>query len=287
MLPLLSASFRVSLDTLRGNPLRTFLSTLGIVIGVASLVAVLSLGDGMERFLRNQIGETTDLQAIGISARRVRQVDGANVPVADPVRFTISDVDALAASLGPLAVAGGTASDVALTTVAGTPRAVQLMGTAPALFGTQGITVQAGRLFTDTEARAPVALLTRKAARTLAAPDRSPLGPGDSVTIGAVRAAVVGILAGTGSEMTALAVVPVGMVAAMLPPGGTFSPSIIVRAHRVEDVDAAKSRIERWLATRYGSTWKDRVAVANRADRVAQVQQGLMLFKLFMGAITG
>src|SRR5512132_2156928 len=102
VLPLLSASFRVSLDTLRGNPLRTFLSTLGIVIGVASLVSVLSLGDGMERYLRSQIGETTDLQAIAVSARRVRQVDGVNVPVADPVRFAISDVDALAASLGAL-----------------------------------------------------------------------------------------------------------------------------------------------------------------------------------------
>ena len=287
VLSLLSASFRVSLDTLRGNPLRTFLSTLGIVIGVASLVAVLSLGDGMERFLRNQIGETTDLQAIGVSARRVRQVDGVNVPIADPVRFTVTDVDALGASLGSLAVAGATTSDVALTTVAGTPRAVPLMGTMPALFGTQGIAVQAGRLFTAAESNAPVALLSRKAARALAAPGRPPLTLGDSITIGTVRVAVVGILAGTGSDMTALAVVPVGMVAAMLPPGGTFSPSLIVRAHRVEDVDVAKSRTERWLATRHGSAWNERVAVANRADRVAQVQQGLMLFKLFMGAITG
>ena len=43
----LTNSFVVSFSTLRANPLRTFLSTLGIVIGVASLVAVLSLGDGM------------------------------------------------------------------------------------------------------------------------------------------------------------------------------------------------------------------------------------------------
>jgi ABC-type antimicrobial peptide transport system permease subunit len=43
---LLSMSFRVSVVTLLASPFRTFLSTLGIVIGVASLVAVLSLGDG-------------------------------------------------------------------------------------------------------------------------------------------------------------------------------------------------------------------------------------------------
>jgi len=63
--------------------------------------------------------------------------------------------------------------------------------------------------------------------------------------------------------------------------------SIIVRADRFDDVAATRSAVERWLATRYGASWKDRAAVANRADRVAQVQQGMLLFKLFMGAITG
>jgi putative ABC transport system permease protein len=55
----------------------------------------------------------------------------------------------------------------------------------------------------------------------------------------------------------------------------------------VADVTAVKTAVERWVAARYGAEWRDRVAVANRADRVAQVQQGMLLFKLFMGAITG
>jgi putative ABC transport system permease protein len=280
-------SFRVSLDTLRGNPLRTFLSTLGIIIGVASLVAVLSLGDGMERFVRTQIGETTDLQAIGISARRFRQVDGANVPVVDPVRFTVADAASLGAAVGSVAVAGATTSDVALTSVEDKPRAVQLLATEPALFSTQGIAVEAGRLFADAERAAPVALLTRKAARTLVPPGRPPLAVGDTIALGAVRAAIVGIVAGAGSETAVMAVVPIGIASAMLPPGSTFVPSLIVRATRVEDVTTVKAAVERWVASRYGAGWKDRVSVANRAERVAQVQQGMLLFKLFMGAITG
>jgi putative ABC transport system permease protein len=287
VLALIASSFRVSLDTLLGNPLRTFLSTLGIIIGVASLVAVLSLGDGMEQFVRTQIGETTDLQAIGISARRFKQVDGANVPVAEPVRFTVGDAPSLGATLGALAVAGATSSDVALTTVDGKPRAVQILGTEPALFTTQGIAVDSGRLFTDAERTAPVALLTRKAARTLVAPGKPPLTVGDTLALGAVRVAIVGIVAGAGSEMTVMAVVPTGIMSAMLPPGSNFVPSLIVRAGRVEDVNATKAAVERWVAGRYGAEWRDRVSVANRADRVAQVQQGMLLFKLFMGAITG
>ena len=155
MLSLLAASFRVSLETLSGNPLRTFLSTLGIVIGVASLVAVLSLGDGMEQFVRTQIGETTDLHAISVATNRSRQVDGVNVPVANPLRFTIEDAASLRELVGSLGVVGATTSDVALTTVQGKPRAVQLVGTTPDLFVTQGIAVGEGRLFTDAESVHP------------------------------------------------------------------------------------------------------------------------------------
>ena len=257
VLPLLSASFRVSLDTLRGNPLRTFLSTLGIVIGVASLVAVLSLGDGMEQFVRNQIGETTDLQAIGISARRARQVDGVNVPVADPVRFTIWPTSMRwlrAWARSPSA--GATTSDVALSTVAGAPRAVQLMGTMPALFATQGIAVQAGRLFTDAEAgrarRAALAQGRAHARRAGPSPARawataSPLGGGARRGRRHPRRHRLGHdrarrwCRSDASRRDA-------------PPGGTFSPSLIVRAQRGGGRRWRASRASSaGSATRYGS----------------------------------
>jgi putative ABC transport system permease protein len=48
-------SIRVAVQTRLANPVRTLLSTLGVVMGAASLVAVLSLGDGAEAFAREQI----------------------------------------------------------------------------------------------------------------------------------------------------------------------------------------------------------------------------------------
>src|SRR6188768_3182355 len=88
---LLSMSFRVSAATLRASPFRTFLSTLGIIIGVASLVAVLSLGDGMQQFVRRQVSETTDLQAIGVNPQTSRTVDGASVPLDSVVQWGPAD----------------------------------------------------------------------------------------------------------------------------------------------------------------------------------------------------
>src|SRR6476469_8919017 len=87
----LSMSFLVRAATLRASPFRTFLSTLGIVIGVASLVAVLSLGDGMQQFVRRQVSETTDLQAIGVNPQTTREVDGVTVPLDSVVQWGAGD----------------------------------------------------------------------------------------------------------------------------------------------------------------------------------------------------
>ena len=73
----------VGVDAMRVNPLRTLLSPLGVVIGVASLVAVRCLGDGMERAARSQIERTTDVQTVSIAARTTERVDGQVFPVRD------------------------------------------------------------------------------------------------------------------------------------------------------------------------------------------------------------
>ena len=285
---MLANSFLVSAATLRANPLRTFLSTLGIVIGVASLVAVLSLGDGMEKYFRSQIGETTDLLAIGLTARQTREVDGVNIPVDSPVVFTMADAGTLRAAVAPVATAGATAPGVAIATVDGSPRAVRIIASMAPLLETQGITVAAGRLFTSAEDSAHVVLLSARAARELAERGSMPLAPGDSVTLGTARLRVIGILVSTGAgDEKITAIVPTGIAPRVVASAASWSPAMLVLANRVEDVPAARAAAERWLASRYGPAWAKRVTVANRSERVAQAQQAMLIFKLFMGAITG
>jgi putative ABC transport system permease protein len=288
LLVLLDSSFRVSVETLRGNPLRTFLSTLGIVIGVASLVAVLSLGDGMQQFVRTQIGETTDLQVMSVSPRVTRTMDGAIIPTLDTLHFGSDDASALQAHLRTAAVVGLTANAVTLSSIGAQQHAVATLGTDPSLFATLNVTVAAGRLFSGGERDAQVVLLTRKAAHDLAAAGHAPLALGDSVVLGGVSHAVIGILGGDQTDKVVSAIMPVNAARrASSPTGRGWLPTMLVRAERMEDVATTRTAVEQWLAQRYGPRWKDRAVVANRADRVAQVQQGMLLFKLFMGAITG
>jgi putative ABC transport system permease protein len=87
----LRSAVPIGLDALRTNPLRTLLSTLGVIIGVASLVAVLSLGDGMERMARAEIERTTDVQTVSVSSKTSEQIDGKRYPVRGYPVLTFAD----------------------------------------------------------------------------------------------------------------------------------------------------------------------------------------------------
>ena len=99
------ASLAVGLEALRANPLRSVLSTLGVIIGVGALVSILALGDGLEEFSRSQIEQTTDLQSISVTPRTVDRQQGIVVRRDSVVSFTAADVEDLGRTLGERAVA--------------------------------------------------------------------------------------------------------------------------------------------------------------------------------------
>jgi putative ABC transport system permease protein len=48
--------YKVSLVALRRNPMRTALTMLGVIIGVACVVAMVAIGQGASSAIQNQIG---------------------------------------------------------------------------------------------------------------------------------------------------------------------------------------------------------------------------------------
>src|SRR5947209_2466988 len=50
-----SEAARIALGALRANKLRSFLTVLGILIGVSSVVAVVAITEGLDRYMANQV----------------------------------------------------------------------------------------------------------------------------------------------------------------------------------------------------------------------------------------
>jgi putative ABC transport system permease protein len=287
-----ASSLRVGFDTLRANPLRTLLSTLGIIMGVGALVSVLSLGDGMERFAREQIERTTDLQTVAVTPSLFRTVDGQRFPRTDVVSLTRDDADAVSAVVGAMGVVNMVLSGQALVTTRAdtTPHAAQVVGTLANAVADLRTPVAAGRFFTDDDVRrdAPVVVISTPLASQVAPRRAASSLVGDTLWFHGQPREVIGVLGAMGEGRNALALMPIGAARTALAPALVGRPtSITIKARRVEEVRVIRGQVEAWLAKQYGPAWKERVSVATNEARVAQAQQGMMLFKLFMGALTG
>jgi putative ABC transport system permease protein len=290
-----ASSLRIALQTLRANPLRTVLSTLGVVMGVASLVAVLAIGDGVEEFARSQLQRTTDLQTITVTPIAYDVVDHVRVPRSSHPTFTLRDGDSLAAALSPAATVSIvlTGNGLVSRAAAARPRAAAITATVPAAAERLRLDFAAGRLLDDAELRshARVVILSHGLATAMAGADStSPEAPtallGQTVLLQSHPFRVIGILAAEkGMEERLSAIIPFTVAAdAMIPTGDASNPMLLVRAANVEGVDSVRARTEHWLSSRYGA-WRDEVRVQTEAaNRLKQARQGIIIFKLAMGS---
>jgi putative ABC transport system permease protein len=275
----------IGVRSLANNPLRTVLSTLGVIIGTAALVAVIALGDGVEAYAREQIAKQTDLQQFAISAETGRRLDGLWLPRPDTVQLGAAEVASLQRELGPqvtlsLRRMGG-------TLVSGL-RGDSLRGAAVrAGSGSESVVadsqVIAGRSLTIAEATGAdsIAVIT---------PDLAALVSEDSVAVGktirlaGVNFLVVGVAGEPGKDEKNLGVqVPLGAYPHAVPVTMQRPAMIAGNAASLDDMPTAVTTAKAW-AKRVGG---DGLEVSNRQDILTEVRKGMLIAKLLMGSITG
>lgn len=274
-----------ALDSLRAHPLRTSLSMLGIVMGAASLAAVLALGDGAQRFVREQV-EREGMNLVLAQPITEDVIDGLRVPRQSFPLFTPEDADRVSAAMGPMASVllqmegTGLVQQPGHGARAARVRAVRSTGGPPML-----PPIADGRGLSAEEMMngEPVATVSARLSETLAA--QSAGGIVRTVTLGSTTHTIVGRLEPFAGEREFLVVVPYGDAdRAMVPAPGPRVRSL-VRAPRVEDVPAAKRALEDLAARR--DDWHGAVRIeATGMARLQQIGKGILVFKMLMGAFT-
>src|SRR6266508_4884793 len=170
-------AFLEALESLSGNKLRSGLTVLGIVIGVAAVIAMLAVGQGAQASI------TGSISGIGTNLLFVIRGDQAN-NVRNPKPWTIGDAEALGdqfAAPSIAAVAPALQGD-ATVSFGGEQTSPQLFGVTPDYFQVRNLKLSEGELITEEHmlGRASVVLLGPQVATDL-------FGHADGVTGETVR----------------------------------------------------------------------------------------------------
>ena len=284
-------SVRVGVAALRVNPMRTLLATLGVIIGVASLVAVLSLGDGMEAYARRQVERTTSVQNVFVFPITHDTVDGIRVAREQWTLFgkdDVADAERRVPGVGAVGLLYNGTTMIA-PPAGGRERAANVVAASASVPAMGDAKVRWGRFFTPAEVRDDVAVvvLSYPAAQALSRTGQPAAMLGETLRLRGVAMRVIGISAPDerdGRSMSAL--VPLGLGPAVMTPGEAAQPRrLVLKAKKVEDVEAVRAAAGAWLTRRYGP-WEKGFEINTDQARSAQMKQGFLVFKLFMGAMT-
>jgi putative ABC transport system permease protein len=193
---LIGETIRVALGALRANKLRSILTMLGVVIGVAAVVAVVALGRGAQNSVNSRIA------ALGTTLLTVNpgQVFGRGVASqADRARLRMEDAEALQERGRYVTAVQPEMAQNHQVQYLNRNTNTQIIGTTPNYPEVRKFQVEYGRMFTegDDRARDRVVVLGPEVVKNLEASPQSLLDT--QVRIGGQQFTVVGILASKGT----------------------------------------------------------------------------------------
>ena len=198
-------AFRLAIQTIRAQKLKSGFSLLGVFIGVASLIGAWSIANGVNRYMTEKFAQT--IFGVNTFQLRRRPIFTPNVP--DSVwrawqrrpRIRFSDAEAVEAGISvPVMTAWQSSDNVTVSFGNKEARDVELTAASERYFDIKNLRIETGRAFTGEENRSgvPVAVLGEAVAKRLFV-DRPPIGR--NVRIGGIPYRVIGVVQHQGSLM--------------------------------------------------------------------------------------
>src|SRR5574340_305894 len=195
---LIGEILRVALGALRANKLRSLLTMLGIVIGVAAVITMVALGRGAQQAVNERIA------ALGTTLLTVRpgQVfQGGIASSTDRARLQVSDYQALERQGTTVAAVEPEMTKQMQLQFRNANTSTNVVGTTINYPTVNKYTLAAGRMFTqaDDDGRQRVAVLGSTTAANLN-PDNPDAMLGQQVRIGGTAFQIIGIFASKGGS---------------------------------------------------------------------------------------
>jgi putative ABC transport system permease protein len=244
-------NFRIALEALRANKMRSILTTLGIVIGVAAVIAVVSIVQGLQYTISNQ------LEGVGATFMVIQRDLQRNAPgmVVRQVKLTYEDGQAIQQRVPGIRLLTPTIfgqAQVKYRDRKHTPFAV--FGVNENWQEVNNHTVEQGRFFSrlDLENRRKVVVVGRKVVEELALGD-DPIGK--EIYVGRYPATVIGVMERKGRnfgfDQDDLVFVPFDSAIALFGRNAADQVDLRLQAKDAQSVEQVKDGITALLRQRH------------------------------------
>jgi len=191
---MLGNTLQMALREVRRNTMRSGLTTLGIVIGVAAVIALVTLGEGASRKVKNDIS-SMGVNMLTLYPGAMRR--GPTSSAAEPL--SLADAMAIESEVSEIGAVAPAASRNLLAVFGNRNWNTSVQGVTNAYFEVRNLEIQGGRTFSDAELAGgtPVCILGATVQRELFGRE-DPLG--SAVRLGRLSCTVVGVTRGKGSS---------------------------------------------------------------------------------------
>jgi putative ABC transport system permease protein len=281
-------SLRLAFSSLRANPLRAVLTILGIVIGVAAVVALTAIGGGSTKAVEDRFN-AFGTDTITVEASRFSSSSA----------LTASDLEAIRTAPGVKRIVYTVDTNATVTYGSSTAMAT-ITGTFPTFKAIDHLSVVAGTFFSqfDADKALPVAVL---GATTVEDLNLTPLrAVGETVQIGGMPFTVIGVLDAQGGiafgSVDSSIVVPLSAIEGRLVAYHPDISSVRVQAEP-DAVDTFSSAVESALRTQHGLATSDQndfqivnassiaSAVSSSTETLTELMAAIAAISLIVGGI--
>ncbi len=281
--------FRQGMQTLAANKVRTALSMLGILIGVAAVVAMLAIGNGAQKAIEEQLSSLgSNLLVLRPGAVRVAGVSQGAGGVS---RLTLEDAYAIKQQISGVHDASPTVTgNNQQVTFQDKNWNTQVVGASASYASMHALTPEIGRFFINEEnlKRARVAVLGATVVRQLFG-SQNPIG--ENIKINKVIFQVIGMLPEKGGsgfrDQDDVIVIPV-MTAMKRVLGKLYVDYIDIEAASAADIDSVLALIPELMNKRHNiplSAGDDAFQIRNMADIQAALTESSKTMSLLLASI--
>jgi len=285
------AVFKVAARALARNKMRSALTTLGIIIGVSAVIALVSIGQGAQFMVQNQINSFGSNLLFVMPNNQIQA--GANIATGGGNSLTVEDVQAIANELPGIAGASPMVNSTTQGVYGNQNWLLRIQGTNEKFTRIRSWPTKQGSFFTDADvlSSARVIVLGKTVADKLF-PGEDPVGK--TMRVGKLQFKVIGVLAGKGStfgnDQDDIAVVPYTTVQKKLMQRTILSiGQAMVSATSERGAALAETQIAELLRQRHRipENEPDDFRIQNMSDVAAASGQVLRIMTLLLASIAG